>query len=65
MKGEPFSGGCKPREKMDPESLGIFLSLFGREQVITVPEKFENVGFSPVSESVCIWKGQIRMIHII
>lgn len=50
---------------MDPESLGIFLSLFGREQVITVPEKFENVGFSPVSESVCIWKGQIRMIHII
>ena len=50
---------------MDPESLGIFLSLFGREQVIIVPEKFENVGFSPVSESVCIWKGQIRMIHII
>lgn len=54
MKGEPFSGGCKPREKMDPESLGIFLSFFGREQVITVPEKFENFGFSPVSESVCI-----------
>ena len=56
---------ANPERKWTQNLLEFFLSLFGREQVITVPEKFENFGFSPVSESVCIWKGQIRMIHII